>query len=127
LLARWEGRIGERGLWVRVDVSRLDPVEAATDRAWSRRLWAETHGSSQVREARLRFWRDGEARRAESAVQWGGGEVDPAWSLVRFQEQPDGVLYLRLVVGGVPSAADRARLRAAFVDGPLGAPPGFGP
>lgn len=127
LFAKW-GREGEArtGMFLRAEVRALPPIQAPSDSEWAKQAWIKTHGASQWREARLRSWRKASGRVAESEVQWGQREQDPAWGLSRYEERDGFVLFVYLFVAGRPPPAVRAELRRSFIDGPLGLPPAAG-
>lgn len=125
LFAAWRAESSSTTHALSIEVIALAPrpKTVRSDTEWAKQLWIETHGASQWRQAQLRTFTGPAGRIAESQVQWGGREVDPAWALTRFEERRGFVLYLRMVVAGVPSAAERAALRRSFVEGPLGSRP----
>ena len=128
--AGWYGKIGPSQRRVRVELSALAPATAISDGAWARKVRLMTydllrrpHRWFQHRGGTLRVWRSARGRIAQSEVQYGGRETDPAWKLARHEERDGWTLYIAIRYDGVPDEATRALLRAAFVDGPLGAPP----
>jgi hypothetical protein len=86
-------------------------------------LLRRPHRWFQQRGGTLRVWRSARGRIAQSEVQYGGRETDPAWKLARHEERDGWTLYIAIRYDGVPDEATRALLRAEFVDGPLGATP----
>jgi hypothetical protein len=108
------------------------PIEAAPSEgsleSWARALWLRAHGSlseyrAAVRAGNLRKWTTGVDRAVEWIEYSSGTEVDPAWGIDRYQPRGGYLLHIGLTVYGVPSNAERAELRRAFIDGPLGGPP----
>lgn len=95
---------------------------------WAREQWPRLHGTAKdfaraLHTRELRIWVDVEGRyAAETDRAFSCRECDPIWRARRVQESGAGVIFVDVVVYGFPSAEERALLRRAFIDGPLGAP-----
>ena len=128
--AGWFGTTGPSQYSVRVEVQALAPATARTDRAWAHKVRLATndvldhhHVSFHHARGTLRIWRGARGRIAQSEVQYGGRESEPAWRLARHEERDGWTLHLQIQYAGVADELTRAALRAAFADGPLGAAP----